>query len=215
MYAFMDKLKPPSSLSLLQQKILQIVCTEANVTYQTLIEETKRDRITVLQSIESLIKYNYVRKQKRNPEYEKSKLIFKPTHGGKLAALAVVGLEEILKAEEDEEIANYFQLIKDIKDNSQREKLVKPLLKIYTSLEGFQDKKEALQRFRKNVLREALIKGIAEIVYNRNYSAKSLLNDRSIKWLKRLFTPTEIKELKDALVSAGDNIAMTVKRLPS
>ena len=77
-------------LSDLQRKILEVICTKENVTYKTLMEKTKRDRITILQSIESLVKRNHVLKQKSNPEYEKSILIFKPTLLGKCYACTII-----------------------------------------------------------------------------------------------------------------------------
>ena len=45
---------PPSLSSDLQEKILQIICSNKDVTYKTLMEKTKRDRITVLQSVVAL-----------------------------------------------------------------------------------------------------------------------------------------------------------------
>lgn len=211
----MNKIRAPSSLSLLQQKILQIVCTKENVTYQTLMEETKRDRITVLQSMESLIKYNYVKKQKRDPEYEKSKLIFKPTLEGKNNAVNLgVSLEVILKIEPDEDTANYFELMNDIVDPLQRNALINPLRELLGSLAVYQKEGRDLRQFKKGKLKEILRKGMIEIVFMGNYNAKSLLNDRSIKCFKKLFTPREIKELKDTLVSGRDNLDMTIKRFP-
>jgi hypothetical protein len=210
----MNELRPPSHLSLLQQKILQIVCTKENVTYQTLMKETKRDRITVLQSTESLIKYNYINKKKRDPEYEKSKLIFKPTLGGKSAAVrSGVALEDILKIEPDEETINYFELLNDIDDPLQRKVLIEPLRELLGSLAVYQYKEKELQQFKKEKLKEILRKGVTEIVFYRNYDAESFLNDRSIKHLKKLFTPREIKELKDVLVRGRDNLDITIRRL--
>jgi hypothetical protein len=87
------------SLSLLQEKILKIVCTRSNVDYALLMEEVKRDRITIMQSVDSLAKHKYVKKDKINPEYEKSKLIIRPTFSGKHHAWRFLGvdLEDILR----------------------------------------------------------------------------------------------------------------------
>jgi DNA-binding MarR family transcriptional regulator len=209
--------KEELSLSALQEKILQFVCTKEDVTYKMLIEETKRDRITILQSIESLIKRNFIKKQKSNPEYEKSKLIFKPTLSGKNHAVFIlkVDFEDILKSERDEDIANYLEFIKDITDPLQRKMLVQPLSELYTSLAAMEVEGKLPQQFKKKVLREALKKGILETIQkNNNYSATHLLNERSIKWLKKLLTPIEIKELEDFLVTIRDNLSKTIERFP-
>jgi predicted transcriptional regulator len=204
------------SLSALQEKILQIVCNRENVTYNTLVEETKRDRITILQSVESLIKRNFIKKQKSNPEYEKSKLIFKPTQSGKSYAVFIlkVDLEDILKLESDEDITNFLEFIKDITNPLQRKVLVQPLSELFTSLAAVEVEGKIPQQFKKKVLREALKKGILEIVQNSNYTASSLLNERSIKWLKKLLTPIEINELEDFLVTIRDNLSKTIGRFP-
>ena len=80
-------------LSELQNKILYIISTDYRVGYKTLINKIKRARATILPSVESLIRRNYITKQKINPEYEKSKVIFKPTPLGIDYALSKLGVD--------------------------------------------------------------------------------------------------------------------------
>ncbi len=159
----------------LHQKILRIICSKQNVTYKTLIEETRRDRTTILQSVKSLVKKEYIIKEKRNPEYEKSKLIFKPTRYGKNYALCGLGVdvEDVLKLERDEQIANYLELIKDIADPLQRKPFIEPLLGLFSS-------DVTTPQIKKQILNRALKKGVIEIVRNNNYDSKRLLNKSSI-----------------------------------
>jgi hypothetical protein len=202
------------TLSQLQQKILRLICTMNNVSYKTLMEKTNRDRVTILQSIESLIKYNYIQKQKINPEYEKSKLIFKPTHLGKHVAWIDldIPLEDIMKIEGDEEIVNYLEFIKDIRDPSQRKVLIDPLSTILTSLAAWTSKGRLEPNQKTNIIKEGLKKGLLELVQNKNYDAKNLLNERSISWLKKLFTPQQIREIRDFILQVRDNLTRTNER---
>ena len=86
------------SPSELQGKILSHIWRRKNVSYASLIKDIKKDRITILQSIESLIKYHYIEKEYLHPEHEKSKLIFIPTLRGKAGAWSYLrlGIKNIL-----------------------------------------------------------------------------------------------------------------------
>jgi predicted transcriptional regulator len=193
-------------------KILQIVCTRNNVTYEMLIEETNRDRITVLQSINSLIKRNYVIRQKVDPEHEKSKLLFKPTQFGKQYAFKVkVSLEEILKAEKDEDVIKYFEIIRDLTDASQRNEFTQPLEELlFRPASPLFYKKE-----NSPFLRRALKKGILNCIQKDSYDVSRLLNERSAQLLKELLKPNDIRELKNSLINVRNNLSKTIQRLPS
>ena len=214
----MPELKPPSTLSVLQQRVLEIVCTQENVTYKKLVKETRRDRITILQSIKSLIKQNYITKQRIKPEFEKSILVFKPTSSGKSRAAFIqnVNLEDILRMEKDKDIDNYLEIIGDITDTSQRDKFVKPLqiLLMRPLSPMFYNKLQ----IKKNDLKKALIEGILGTVLNEDYDARCLLNERSIQPLRELLGPADIQELRSLrslLLNMRNNIDMTIERLPN
>jgi hypothetical protein len=120
------------------------------------MEKTKRDRITILQSIESLIKRNHVLKQKSEPEYEKSILIFKPTLLGKCYACTIieVNIEDLLKLESDEEIANYLDVIKDITNPLQRKMFVEPLSELFSLRELTKNEFRMPQEFKEKILKK-------------------------------------------------------------
>ncbi len=205
-------------LSSLQQKILDVICTNKNVTYKTLIQVTKKDRITVLQSVESLIKRNLIEKQKSNPEYEKSKLVFKATNRGKQIAHAYLGvsLEDIMKLEEDEQIANYLEFIKDITDPLQRKVLLQPLSDLLESPEAWEDEQaeEKTRGTRREILRNGFKESLRELFDNKNYNPKNLFNNKRIIWFKRLFTPEEIKEINEDIQQMVENAKLTIERFP-
>src|SRR5919202_645473 len=94
----------------LQANILRHVCNTNNATYKTLMEKIHKDRITILQSLESLIKYRYIEKKKVNPNHEKSKLVFIPTHKGISYAwfnLKDIDIKKIIKVNADDVITQY------------------------------------------------------------------------------------------------------------
>jgi DNA-binding MarR family transcriptional regulator len=203
-------------LSSLQAKILRIICTTQNVSYKTLIEETNRDRTTVLQSIESLIKNGYVEKQKVNPEYEKSKLIFKATPTGKQIASDYldIRLEDIMKLEEDEQITNYLEFIKNITDPSQQKKFLQPLSDLLTSPIAWTSEGKIKPDEKREIIIDGFKEALLELFKNKNYDAKNLFNNKSIKWFQKLFTSNEIKEIKEDILQVVDNANLTIERFP-
>jgi hypothetical protein len=208
--------EPEVSLSLLQERILKIACTRRNVDYALLMKEVKRDRITIMQSVDSLAKHKYVKKDKINPEYEKSKLIISPTFSGKHHAWRFLGvaLEDILRIEDNEQIAAYLEFIKDIHDASQRQKLTRPLEAFLTLVEAWTSEGKLEPTQSKEILKQGLKKGISELAQDTNYDEKELLNKRSIEWLKKLFSSQEVRDLRQFIVRMSDNLVSTAKRFP-
>jgi hypothetical protein len=208
--------------SALQQKILRIICTKKNVTYKVLMAETKRDRITILQSVESLIKHHLIRKIKSNPEYEKSRLIFKATNTAKEFAHARLGvsLEDIVKIEEDQQVTEYFEFIKDITDSPQRKTLLQPLLDLITSPKAWVSEdtietgENTLDR-RREVLKDSFKESLLELFINEDYNAKGLFNSKNVKWFKKLFTPEEVKEIVGYIRRIVNNANLTMRGLQS
>jgi hypothetical protein len=184
------------------------------------MKETSRDRVTVAQSVNSLVYDHYVTKDKINPEYEKSKVVIRPTFLGKHCCVDFlkVNLEDILKAEDNEQISAFLAFIKD-SHPYQREKLIKPLKELYFVLHASSGllinnmpigKDETI----KDELKRALKTGISELVQDEDYDAKKLLNKRSIESLKKAFSSSEIKELRQSLRQMKKNIIATADRFP-
>jgi len=203
-------------LSQLQEKILSIVCTRKDVDYALLMQETNRDRVTVAQSVDSLVKHKYVKKDKINPEYEKSKLFIRPRFLGKHHAWRFLGvtLEDILKIEDNEQIALYFEFIKDVHNVSQRQKLIQPLDAFLTLFVVWTTDGKLEPTQTKEILKQGLKKGICELVQDRNYDSKELLNKRSIESLKKMLSSQEIKELRQFIVQMKDKLASTAEKFP-
>lgn len=207
---------PDYILSSLQDKILRIVCTTRDATYSTLIQETKRDRTTVLQSVESLIKHGFIEKQKVNPEYEKSRLIFKATPTGKQIAWKYLqmDLEDIMKLEDDPLVAHYLEFIKDISDPVQRKALLQPLSDLLTSPTAWGADYEETRSIRREIITDSFKESLLELLQNKNYEAKNLFNTERIKWFKKIFTSKEIKEITEYIRLVADNSNLTIERFP-
>ena len=209
------------NLSSLQNKILRLICTTRDASYWTLMRETKRDRTTILQSVESLIKHGFIEKKKVNPEYEKSRLIFKATPMGKQMAWEYLhmNLEDIMKFEDDPQIINYLAFIKNISDPAQHKALLQPLSDVLTSprawlREGRIESDEEVRSTRREILRDSFKESLLELLQNKNYDAKKLFNTESIKWFKELFTSEEIKEIKEYMRQIIENANLTIERFP-
>jgi hypothetical protein len=219
-------------LSQLQDKILRIVCTRQNVDYTFLMKETNRDRVTIAQSVNSLVDRHYVSKDKIDPEYEKSKVIVKATFPGKDYSVKIlkVNLEEILKAEDNEYISAFLEFIKDMPD-SQRHKLIDPLNELFNWLtdlwwtehiakgkfsvtRGRGELNKQYDKIIKNVLIHGLKTGISQLVLDENYDSNKLLNKRSIESLRKFLTNTEIKELRQFIMHMKDSIIATAEKFP-
>jgi hypothetical protein len=216
---FGSEQKKERHLSRLQEKILRIACTRRNVDYVLLMKETNRERVTVAQSVNSLVDRHYLSKDKINPEYEKSKVIIKPTFQGKDYSVNFlkVNLEDILKAEDNEHISAFLEFIKDVSDPSQRRALIDPLNTLFFWLHESWVTNFAVKG-KDEVIKESLMgglkNGISQMVLNENYDAKKLLNKRSNEWLKKLFSSQEIRDLQHFIVQMGDNLVSTAKRFP-
>jgi hypothetical protein len=180
------------------------------------MKEVKRDRIMIMQSVDSLAKHKYVKKDKINPEYEKSKLIIRPTFLGKHHAWRFLGvaLEDILRIENNEQIAVYLEFIKDIHDASQRQTLIRPLEAFLTLIEAWTSEGKLEPTHSKEILKQGLKNGISELAKDRNYDETELLNQRSNEWLKKLFSSQERMDLQHFIVHTGDKLVSTAKRFP-
>jgi hypothetical protein len=200
----------------LQGIILRIICTHSQVTYKTLVQDTHRDRITGLQSIESLINQGYIQKQKICPPHEKSKLVFTPTLVAKHYAWINLGvnIENILKLENDEDISNYLELSKGISNPLQRQEFVELLSSILTSYGTWQDKGRIDPKLKRDTIKEGFRKGIVQLAQGPFEDIGRFFNATSIKLLEELFSTSECREFKKLFERMGNNLIITSKKIP-
>jgi hypothetical protein len=198
----------------LQGKILRHLCTTANANYKTLTKEIGRDRITILQSIESLIKYHYVEKKRDNPQKEKSKLTFMPSLKG-IACLWLAfpfDLKEMIKLKKEDEITAYLEFVKvAFKFEHQRAMLKWLFSHIEINYLGLYMKGDASKR---KLIKESFTMGILELVERTDYDATGLFNEKDVKQLTKLYSKEELNGFKELFVRTKQNLTAVIERFP-
>ena len=197
----------------LQAKIIKHVGTNNNASYKTLIENIGKDRITIMQCLNSLIEWRYINKKKINPDFEKSKLIFSLTSKGIATAWlrGVISLDDIAKISGKGKITAYIKFIHQTFNSSNRNRMIEPLFikldKTYAGYESGSDQEN-------NVVRDCFLKGIIDLCFDGSFSLDRLNWNRGIDGLKKIFSDTELKKIKEYLAYGRDNLNTTIKKLP-
>ena len=198
----------------LQRRIIEHIGITKNASYGTLIEDIGKDRITILQSLNSLMEWHYIEKKKISPEYKKSKLIFSLTSKGIAAAWLreVINLDQIVtNLGRNDRITKYIKFIQETFNPLQRKYMLEPLFRkldwTYAGYEPGSDEEE-------NVIKECFLKGVIDLCFRDNLNASRLFNNKGIKWLEELFSSEELKEMKKFLVRGRDNISSTIEKFP-
>ncbi len=188
-----------------------------NADYKTLSKATDRDRITLLQSLQSLNKHRLVYSEKDNPNRVKSKLIFKPTHKGRAYASTFLGmdLDDIRNAQfDDDERRNYRDLIKQVANPSKRKRNERLMMKDLLLENLFQDDGNIpdIDKILYQLTRVRLLKFVKS---TSNFDFNELFGTTGAKELKAISTRSELKELKDLLSKLRINLDSTIKSLPA
>ena len=195
----------------LQGKILRHLCTTANANYKTLTKEIGRDRITILQSIESLIKYRYVEKERDNPQKEKSKLTFLPTLKG-VAGLwqeFPFDLKQMIKLKKEDEITRYLEFVRDI---FKLEEHQRPMLSLFDDIKYNYMNLEKGYASKRKLIKDSFAEGILELAQRRDYDATKLFNEKGVERLKKLYSKEELNEFKELFVRTKQNLTTVIGR---
>jgi DNA-binding PadR family transcriptional regulator len=192
------------------------VCMRRDADYKTLSKTTDRDRITLLQSLQSLMKHRLVYSEKDNPNRVKSKLIFKPTHKGRAYASTFLemDLEHIRNAQfDDDERRKYRDFIKQVANPAGRKRNERLMTKDLLLENLFQDDGNILDidKFLNQLSRVKLLK----FVRSTNFDFDELFGATGAIDLKAISTPSELKEFKGLLTKLRDNLDSTIKSLPN
>lgn len=200
----------------LQRKILRHICMTANAGYESLTRDIGRDRTTILESIESLIKHHYVEKQKISPANPKSKLIFVPTLRGVAIAWSFFGfdIKKVVNMKKGEdEITRYLIFVKDIFSYANQRPMLEHLFRAvgrdYLEIEqGGRNAKQML-------IKESFTRGLLELIRQSGYEVSKLFNERGIRWLNELYSQEELSEFKELLVRMEKNLTVIVEKFPA
>lgn len=202
------------TLSDLQKKILNHICSTHEATYRSLVQALKKDRVTILQSLKSLVIYRYVEQRKMNPQYEKSKVIFVPTFKGfgESWLESSINSKDIVNTRRNDEITEYVQFI----DNTFTPLEHKEMLQLLFSrlAKGYLTDYETDANEEKNLIKQAFRSGLLELVQSRDYNIDFLSKNETGIWLNKLYSSKELKEIRDHFIKIRDNLSMTIERFP-
>jgi hypothetical protein len=197
----------------LQTKIIRHVGTNSNASYSTLIEDIGKDRITIMQCLNSLIDWRYIDKKKTNPDFEKSKLTFSLTSKGIAAAWLreVISLDEIVKnIERASKITDYIKFVQRTFNSSNRLLMVEPLFrrldKTYAGYEPGSDEE-------KNVVNDCFLKGIVDLCFDEGFGLDGFNSNKGIERLKKIFSGSELKDIREYLVRGRENLNSIIRKL--
>ena len=162
----------------LQNQILVHICKTKDADYKTISKETDRDRITILQSLQSLMKRHLVNKEKVEPDKQKSKLIFKPTLEGMAYSIAFLdtAYDNVLKAHSEAvRLTTYYEFVKDISYPIQRNRILQHITRKLVENNLFDDKGEiiASNARRNDIFKESFRSGLLELTTKEDYDVFS------------------------------------------
>jgi DNA-binding PadR family transcriptional regulator len=206
--------KPHREITDLQKRILKHVCMRKNADYKTLSKATDRDRITLLQSLQSLIKHRLVEKENTSVDRRRIKLIFKPTDKGKIYASTSLGIDDdaIRNAQSDDnERMRYDEFIEQVPNPAERKRNDKRVKEDLLQENLFQDDGNIpdMDKLLNQLLRVRLLK----FVKSRNFDINELFTPVGTNTLKAISAPGEIKEFKKLLILLRKNLDSTIKSL--
>ena len=166
--------------------------------------------------MESLIIQGYVEKQKINPEFERSKLVFRPTLMAKHLAWTSLGVnvEDILKIDRDQDILNYLELIKDVTDPLQRQKFIDPLTLIITSYGTWESKGKIDPEIKRDSIKKGFHSGITELAQGSKNEVDMFFSQRTVGQLRKLFSVTELRKFKNLFETMGNNFIKSSRKIP-
>ena len=125
-----------------------------------------------------------------------------------------VNIEDILKIDGDQDIFNYFELIKDVSDPLQRQKFIDPLSLIITSYGTWKSKGKIDPELTRESIKEGFHSGITELAQGSKNDVDKFFNQRTVGQLRKLFSVTELREFKNLFEIMGNNFIKTSKKIP-
>jgi predicted transcriptional regulator len=200
------------TLSELQRQILKHVCSTPEANYVSLTRKLHRDRVTILHSLKSLLKYHYIEQKRLKPEYEKSKLTFIPTYKGFGETWPDVTAESIINTNKHDEIVNYVSFVNDVFAKPQLTQVLKPFCRRLA--EGYLTDYQLGEDDKRNFIKESFHIAIFGLTNNEDFDSGFLSDRRTIEWLKRSHTTRELKDFKNSLIRRRDNLNKTIVKFP-
>jgi hypothetical protein len=184
--------------SSLQEEILKHVATTPNAGYDTLTNQIKKARTTIIQSLETLIKGNYVNKQKIDVDTARNiNTIFKPTKKGMFYSVAYlkVSLDSILRTNgEQNDLAQYNALMKVIVDKRERNEFTKYTALALINSDIFDDSGEMKLNKAEDFFNIGFVSGLTGFA-RQDPEVQVYFNKLNIDSLRKIMSPEELKQV--------------------
>ena len=198
----MSKSRHPNKLtSVLQQDILKHIVTTRDAGYDTLMVDIKRDRITILQSLETLVKRNYVKKVEIGPYFERNiKFMLKPTTKGIIYSIAFldVGFDTILKTiGEQNDFVRYNELMKNIVNKSERNEFMKNTAQALIDFDTFDENGEMKITKGEDFFNYGIMMALTGLGRKKSPKSSVYFDNQSIDSLRKIFSVDELKEIQE------------------
>lgn len=198
----------------LQESILKHICKTTNADYKTIIEDVKRNRITVMQALQPLLRGVYIKQIKVDPNHKRSRLVFKPTGKGIAYAstLLSLGMDFIKKKQlTQEEFNKYREFVKDVIDPAERERNERAILRVCLQFNLFDEQGDVIDQG--ILLNQFFRTRLLEYVGNPRFDPKDLFKPVGIGSLKRMYLPSEVSDFRRYLETFRSNLDATIKEL--
>jgi predicted transcriptional regulator len=207
-------------ISDLQTQILKHVCQTKAADYKTISKETNRDRITILQSLQSLINQRYIKKQKLEPERIKSKLIFKPTRKGMVYAIGLleVPYDKVLNAHPDaEKLLEYDNpYLGYLSDPIQLNRIMYYWLNALLDKKAFDNEGGLISsKNKQNTVKLASMRAMLNLFADKEFDPNTLFKSEDQSKKSKPVVRTEFEELGAFFRQIKTNLELTIRKLPS
>lgn len=203
-------------LSDLQKSILLYVCTNKNSDYHSLCKATARKRTTIIQSLQPLRNRHYIDAYKKDPENDRSSLIFKPTHKDINYTLAYLDTEydEILNVYTDAaNISEYNKRISEVEDYQLRKNLMHFFAKMVLEDNYFNNEGKIKSTEPEDIINLGFRIGLSELIKDKNFDFRELFNPKSIQFLTKIYTKEELEVIRAVLTKIRNNLDSCIKQL--
>jgi len=199
-------------VSELQWKILIHVCKTKDADFKSVCKETGRNRTTIIQSIEPMIRRRLIKKIRVDPLLIKSRVIFEPTYKGKSDAEAFgLNVKDIFRTEKDPDILGYLQIVDQLSNIFQRKVMLRELAFNILDQLIIDDQGNIKTKDKISAIKEAFFDSVTSLIQDNNIS--SLFNDKTIQWITSFFSANEVEELRKKVLKMNKNIDLTLRIL--
>lgn len=182
--------------------------------YHTLSKVTDRDRITILQSIKSLIDHGYIKKEKEKSDQARSKLRFLPTEKGKayVVTFSKANLDRIQRTHlPTDALLLYDQRMSNIGDVDARKKNEEGVYRVcllnnlFDEDGSFPDQKRIVNiQFRIMLL---------QFAHSKRFDLEKLFDPVDIEEYNKMYDRAEREDLIKIFEKLRDNLDASITKL--